>query len=74
MQAVIKVYPYKYKGPWLCVCVGGGGGFPSQGYIFLSKSLAEGVFFLRKPLKIGILGLYYQLFFFYFLFTREYLS
>ena len=39
-------------------------GFPSQEYIFLSKSLAKGVFFLRKLLKIGILGLNYQLFFF----------
>ena len=44
---------------------GGGGGFPSQWYIFLSKSLAKGVFcFLRKPLNIGILGLHYRLFFF----------
>ena len=36
MQAVIKVYPYKYKGPWLCVCVGGGGG---------GDFLAKGIFF-----------------------------
>ena len=45
MQAVIKVYPYVLGGG------GGGGGFPSQGYIFLSKSLAEGVFFLKKTPK-----------------------
>ena len=69
---MIHVIWYAYV-PLKKVCVGGE--FPSQGYIFLSKSLAKCVFKKKKKnLKIGILGLNYRLFFLNFLFTREYMS